>query len=214
LRWENRKRHIVPVTSSAAQHIEPEDAGRFADELRLAERVRAGDADALAELYARYRPALVALAEGYLDNAADADDIVQDLFLMIWRDRAQFVIEQSVAAYLFVAVRNHATNLGRLARRRRRLVPRRHDEMVFNSGETRITGPELVRAIERVVNRLPERCRLIYRMHRDGRCSYDDIATALGISPHTVRLQLIKAWDLLEARLTAAGWANVLKRAR
>jgi hypothetical protein len=46
--------------------VEPEDEARARDELRLAERVRAGDADALAVLYARYRPALLALAEGYV----------------------------------------------------------------------------------------------------------------------------------------------------
>jgi RNA polymerase sigma-70 factor, ECF subfamily len=182
------------------------------EELALAARVRAGDADALGVLYARYRPALIVLAEGYVGEPADAADIVQDVFVKVWRRRARWVVERSVAAYLYVAVRNAALNMHAMTRRSREFVPTLHATPVFNSGETRLVGPELERLVERVVNGLPERCRLIYRMHRDGRCSYADIGTALGISPQTVRVQLIKAWDLLDARLAAAGWSNVLRR--
>jgi RNA polymerase sigma-70 factor (ECF subfamily) len=197
-----------------ADAFEPDDDTRIAREVRLVEQVRTGDADALAELYVRYRPALIALAEGYLDDPDDAADVVQNLFTAIWRDRATWIVEHSVAAYLYVAVRRRATRLADTQRLRRTFARRRYDTVVFNSGEVRLTGPELERAIERIVNGLPDRCRLIYRMHRDGRCSYKDIAAALDISPHTVRLQLIKAWDMLAARLTAAGWINVLRRQR
>jgi RNA polymerase sigma-70 factor (family 1) len=182
------------------------------EELALVARVRAGDADALALLYARYRPALMVLAEGYVGEPADAADIVQDVFVKVWRGRARWVVERSVAAYFYVAVRHAALNLSTMSRRVQEYVPRLHDPRVFNSGENRLVAPELERLVERVVNGLPERCRLIYRMHRDGRCSYADIASALGISPQTVRLQLIKAWDLLDERLAAAGWSNVLRR--
>jgi RNA polymerase sigma factor (sigma-70 family) len=197
-----------------ADAFEPDDDARIAREVRLAEQVRTGDADALAVLYVRYRPGLIALAEGYLDEPADAADVVQDVFTAIWRNRATWIVTHSVAAYLYVAVRHQARDLAGAQRRRRLFALRRYDTVVFNSGEARVMGPELQRAVERVVNGLPDRCRLIYRMHRDGRCSYKDIAETLDISTHTVRLQLIKAWDMLAARLTAAGWINVLRRHR
>jgi len=165
----------------------------------------------LGVLYARYRPALVALAEAYVEDAAD---VVQDVFVKVWRGRAGWVVEQSVAAYLYVAVRNAAMSLRSRAKRVETFVPGLHESRAFNSGETRVVTPELERVVERAVNRLPERCRLIYRMHRDGRCSYAEIGAALGISPQTVRVQLIKAWDLLDERLRVAGWTNVLRRQR
>jgi RNA polymerase sigma-70 factor, ECF subfamily len=193
--------------------VDSDDAGvRTEEELRLAARVRGGDADALAALYARYRVALIALAEGYVDDSDDAADVVQDVFVAVWRRRARWGVSRSVAAYLYVAVRNAALSWRKKARRGQEFVPRLHEGAAFNSGETRVVGPELERLVERVVNGLPERCRLIYRMHRDGRCSYADIGVALGISPQTVRVQLIKAWDLLDERLAAAGWSNVLRR--
>jgi RNA polymerase sigma-70 factor (ECF subfamily) len=188
------------------------DGTRIARELLLAERVRAGDGDALAELYTRYRPALLAFAAGYLVDPTEAADVVQDVFVDVWRNRRTWVIDQSVAGYLYVATRNGAMQVVKHRQRWRASLLRDTHATVFNSGETRLTGPELERAIDRVVNRLPERCRLIYRMHRDAHCSYDEIATALGISPQTVRLQLIKAWDILGERLAAAGWVNVLRR--
>ena len=187
---------------------------RVIEELRLAERVRGGDGEALAVLYARYRAVLVAFAEGYVGEAQDAADVVQDVFVKVWGARARWVIEHTVAAYLYIAVRNAAMNLARRRRQVEVFVPRLHEAPAFNSGETRVVTPELERVVERAVHRLPERCRLIYRMHRDGRCSYADIGAALGISPQTVRLQLIKAWDLLDERLAAAGWSNVLRRQR
>lgn len=193
-----------------AAHIRSVEHGD--EELALVARVRAGDADALGVLYARYRPALMVLAEGYVGDPADAADIVQDVFAKVWRRRGRWVVERSVAAYFYVAVRHAAMNLSEMSRREQAFVPRFHDAMAFNSGESRLVAPELERVVERVVNGLPERCRLIYRMHRDGRCSYEDIAAALGISRQTVRLQLIKAWDLLDERLAAAGWSNVLRR--
>jgi RNA polymerase sigma-70 factor (family 1) len=193
--------------------VEPDDGGaRVRDELQLAARVRGGDADALAVLYARYRAALLALAEGYVGEPEDAADVVQDVFVNVWRRRARWVIERSVAAYFYIAVRNTAMKVSARVRRAEEFVPALHEASAFNSGENRLVAPELERVVERVVNGLPERCRLIYRMHRDGRCSYADIGAALGISPQTVRVQLIKAWDLLDERLAAAGWSNVLRR--
>lgn len=182
---------------------------RSVEELGLAERARAGDADALGVLYARYRVALVAFAAGYVEDEDEAADIVQDLFVKLWRGRARWRVEKSVAAYLYVAVQRSATERRERARVR---APREEEGVVFNSGEVRVVGSELERVVERVINGLPERCRVIYRMHRDGRCSYAEIGAALGISPQTVRVQLIKAWDLMDERLAAAGWSNVLRR--
>jgi RNA polymerase sigma factor (sigma-70 family) len=201
----------VRMATGAVRPAEDPEQDRVAEELRLAERVRAGDGDALAVLYARYRPALVAFAEAYVEDGAD---VVQDVFVKVWRGRAQWVIERSVAAYLYVAVRNMAMHAASVSRRVEAYVPGRHELPAFNSGETRVVTPELERLVERAVNRLPDRCRLIYRMHRDGRCSYADIGAALGISPQTVRVQLVKAWGLLDERLRAAGWNNVLRRQR
>jgi RNA polymerase sigma-70 factor, ECF subfamily len=179
------------------------------DERGLVERVRGGDMDAFTVLYARYRVPLIAFAAGYVGDEDEAADVVQDVFVKVWRGRARWRVEKSVAAYLYVAVQRAAQG----ARVKRRVRAPREDEMVvFNSGEVRASGPELARIVERVINGLPERCRVIYRMHRDGRCSYAEIGRALGISPQTVRVQLIKAWDLLDERLAAAGWSNVLRR--
>jgi RNA polymerase sigma-70 factor (ECF subfamily) len=208
-------------TTDATIPDTPSGLTRVAREHALADRVRAGDADALAALYATYRPALLAIARGYVD-AADAADVVQEVFVAIWRRREQFAPAGPVAAYLFVAVRNRAVSA---VRRSRRILPllapdddrgdreaRTSGPAAFNSGEARVLRPDLERAVETAIDALPERCRAVYRLHRDAQLSYAEIGAALGIAPSTVRVQLVKAWKLVAAHLDAEGWSNVLRR--
>jgi RNA polymerase sigma-70 factor (ECF subfamily) len=209
-------------TTDAAIPDTPSGLTRIAREHALADRVRAGDADALAALYATYRPALLAIARGYVDHADDAADVVQEVFVAIWRRRAEFAPAGPVAAYLFVAVRHRAISALRRSRRVRPLVARDDDRAdadagalgptAFNSGEARVLRPDLERAVEAAIEALPERCRAVYRLHRDAQLSYAEIGAALGIAPATVRVQLIKAWNRVAARLDAEGWSNVLRR--
>lgn len=90
------------------------DAG---DEMRLVGRVRAGDQQALAELYDRYSSVVYAVALRVLQDAAAAEDVLQDIFLQLWRNPDSFDASRgSLTAWLAVISRHRS--IDRLRKRR------------------------------------------------------------------------------------------------
>jgi RNA polymerase sigma-70 factor (ECF subfamily) len=88
-----------------------------AEEMRLVARVRAGDQPALAELYDRYSSVVYAVALRVLQDAAAAEDVLQDIFLRLWRNPDAFDASRgSLAAWLAVITRHRS--IDRLRQRR------------------------------------------------------------------------------------------------
>ena len=88
-----------------------------AEEMRLVARVRAGDQQALAELYDRYSSVVYAVALRVLQDAAAAEDVLQDIFLRLWRNPDAFDASRgSLAAWLAVIARHRS--IDRIRRRR------------------------------------------------------------------------------------------------
>jgi len=90
------------------------DAG---DEMRLVARIRAGDQQAMSELYDRYAKVVYAVSLRVLQDAAAAEDVLQDVFLQLWRNPDAFDASRgSLAAWLAVISRHRA--IDRLRKRR------------------------------------------------------------------------------------------------
>jgi RNA polymerase sigma-70 factor (ECF subfamily) len=90
------------------------DAG---GEMRLVARIRAGDQQAMSELYDRYSKVVYAVALRVLQDAAGAEDVLQDVFLQLWRSPDAFDASRgSLAAWLAVIARHRS--IDRLRKRR------------------------------------------------------------------------------------------------
>jgi RNA polymerase sigma-70 factor (ECF subfamily) len=208
--------------------------------VELAARLRAGDETAMEEIHARYRSVLCRIASWFVDD--EAEDVVQEVFLSLWRQRARWHMTSAITAYLFTAVQHRAIDARRRHRCDRRAVARyvgrldvpacvTTDRVVaanepmsaatfaFNDGEAALLREDVERAIAAAVKAMPPKCRATFLFYwwgdanDDGR-SYADIGAAIGIAPATVRLHLIKARDILDETLRDAGWSNVLRRQR
>ena len=78
----------------------------------LLERVRIGDQRAMAEVFDRYSPIVYSVALRILREAGQAEDIVQEIFLGIWRKPTSFVEGRgSLGGWLVVVARNRAIDL-------------------------------------------------------------------------------------------------------
>ena len=107
------------VTTAARR---PEDADRDADLLR---RVRAGEREAVDGLYDRFRRPAFALARRILADDVLAEDVLQDVFLTVWRDPGAFDRSRgSFASWLLAMVHHKAVDVVRReeSQRRRRAI--------------------------------------------------------------------------------------------
>lgn len=176
------------------------------DELIL--RIRAGDETAFDALVREHYNGLCLFAARMLDSRAVAEEVVQDVLLRIWQQRAQWHVHSSVAAYLYTAVRNQALNC---ARRERLLQRWQHSSMLeldiadgslaAPDADERIREEEIAEALERAVQELPPRCRETFILRRQHHMSCAEIARVMQIAPKTVEIQIGIALKSLRRKL-------------
>ncbi len=215
-------------------------SARVERDAELVARIRKGDEGAFSELYTIYWPILCRTAATIVGE--DAPDVVQQVFVKLWRIRERLVINSSVAAYLFRVVRNRALDDREQGTRRRRNewafslgATARHGDTpyvdnpewlaelneqtaaVFSSGEARAMRGDVDVALERAIQIMSPRRREALAMWWDAgvggaHLTYAEIGAALDIVPSTVRQHVIEARRILDACLDRAGWSNVLER--
>lgn len=133
----------------------------------------------------REYPRLAEHAYMLLSNRADAEEVVQDVLLGVWRHRARFDFERP-APYLVRAVRNRALSRWRLRSRRASPVLAIVDDCTEAPSDERLERDELLRDLDAAVASLPPRSREVFLLHRVNGLSYAEIGETLGISRKTV----------------------------
>ena len=116
---------------------------------------------------------------------ADAEEIVQDVLLGVWRHRAHFDFERPVP-YLVRAVRNRAFSHLRLRSRRARRMLAMMDERTEPARDESLERDELLRDLDAALVALPARSREVFLLHRVNGLTYAQIGETLGISRKTV----------------------------
>lgn len=107
----------------------------------LVRRVASGDEDALSDLYDRYAGLVHGAGLRYLGDRGTAEDLVQDVFVSVWRSAAGFDPEKaSFATWIFRITRNRATDLIRRRRARVRMVGEDRLKQGFEPGEEDSSG--------------------------------------------------------------------------
>lgn len=160
---------------------------------RCLERLAADDAGAFNALYTHFWERLFAIAYHRLEDRAEAEDVVHDVFISLWTHRhRQEIID--IEKYVAVAVKYAV--LAKIRNRRKRSVLLKglvFSSKTINDQQDRLDQKLLLERLAGEVERLPDRCRLIFKYSREQGMPVRDIAEALHISPRTVEHQLSKA---------------------
>jgi RNA polymerase sigma-70 factor, ECF subfamily len=173
-----------------------------------AEGIRAGNRATFEELFRKYYDQLVAFGSRLVGSTETAEEIVQEVFLAIWRHRERGdAPPENIPAYLFGAVRKSATS----HLRHLHVHQRWQDRVALGEdlpsvgvapaadAETRFN--EVIAAVRLAVDELPPRCRQAFLLRRQHGLSYAEIAQVMGIAPKTVEVQIGAALRTLRARL-------------
>ena len=130
----------------------PSGRNDAADEMRLIARLRAGDQQAMSELYDRYSKVVYAVALRVLQDAAAAEDVLQDVFLQLWRKPDAFDASRgSLAAWLAVITRHRSID-----RLRQRRPETDIEECVITSGPDLRDETERTLVVEKIRGALAE----------------------------------------------------------
>ena len=179
----------------------------------LASRVASGDASAFRPLMRRHNQAMFRAARSILRDDAEAEDAVQEAYLLAYRRIGDFRGDAKLATWLLSIVVNES--LGRRRRRQRRatvitlegeIAGERSpgEDTASSDGE----GPEhdalqaeTRRLLERKIDQLPDAFRSVFVMRAVQELDVGDTAAALGVGEATVRTRYFRARALLRDSL-------------
>ena len=158
-------------------------------------RIRQGDIRQFETLFRSSYISLVKYAGTLIKDKDTAEEIVQDLFFRIWKDREKLKIESSLNGYLFRAVHNrclhHIEHMKVVERHARELTYSTSQES--ESPAEILYYKELQARIAEILEKLPERCGMIFCMNRFEGLKYAEIAEKLSVSVKTVEANIGKA---------------------
>jgi RNA polymerase sigma-70 factor (family 1) len=168
----------------------------------LVKKLKNNDEDAMIMLYRSYWKDLYISAFRILKDKEVCEDIIQELFIRIWNNRAELNISSSLQAYLSAAVRYEVYRKIRESKKHEPIV---HD-MLEIAGTLSLLNTleykELKSQIADTIETLPEKCREVYNLSRNDLLTHKEISARLAISTKTVRNHLTKALHHLRASLS------------
>lgn len=159
------------------------------DENDLFLRIAAGDEAAFRLVFELYRERLFAFAWQLCHSAVEAEEVVQDVFLKLWEQRARLGEVNVPGQYIYTMARNRALDLlGKIARNEQMVkevwVNMSQSE---NATEQALQAEESRKLIETALAQLPEKKRMVFSMSRQEGLSHREIAARMDISVQTVK---------------------------
>lgn len=161
------------------------------DNQKLAKQIQQGDIRAYELLFKAHYQALCNFANTYLNNIAESEDLVQEVFVKIWDKRHDLDITSSIKAYLFQAVKNACFN-----HIKHQKVKNKHKEHLIHQSDSSIDSNDQLETkqlsilIEEAIEKMPEKRREIFYLSRHEGLKYQEIAEKLNISIKTVETQM------------------------
>ncbi len=211
---------VLPMGSPGAREAEVHNttldprtplAGLTDAEVML--RVKAGDDAAFNYLVEKFRRPMVSFMYRMTHNSGTAEELAQEVFLRVYRSRANYAANAKFTTWLYRIATNLAVNHARDTRHERPEVTVNIDESDEETGltvdvpdtslnaEQDILRRERLAAIRKHVQALPERQRLAVLMHKYQNMDYKQIADVLHLSESATKSLLFRAYETLRDRL-------------
>jgi len=161
------------------------------------------DETAFEDLFRAYYPALVRYARRSISDETAGQDVVQEAFLRIWRNRQSIEEKQSIRTLLYLTVRNLIRNRYRDQARRKHLMGQYVIGSQVEHPSEAMQAGQLDSRIRAWIAALPERRREAFELSRYDGLTYKEIADVMDVSVKTVENHIRMALSDLRDRLRA-----------
>jgi len=163
-----------------------------------------GDLEAFERVFKNHYEDLCYFAYKYLKDMDLAQQTVQDIFFILWKNRLSIEVQTSLHSYLYTATKNHCL---------KHIRSKKYEEKYISYSKAipknevatpvdELNAKELNHIIELTLKTLPERTKVIFKLSRYQGLKYNEIARKLSISVKTVEANMGKALKALRKNLT------------
>jgi len=166
--------------------------------------LKEGDMLAFDAIYERYCKRIFAFVVRYVKSETDAEEIVQEVFLKIWKNKNKIDVYSSFESYIFTISYNSTISL-----LRKRVTEKKYIDYLKNlqvaenvfelTDEVYYT--ELNGQIQSLLSELTPRQKEIFLLSREEGLTHDEIAKKLGISSNTVKNHIVTTLNFLRTKI-------------
>lgn len=154
------------------------------------------DEQAYKKLFFHYFLPLKSFSYSIIKSKETAEEIVSDIFLDIWVKRRQLSAIEDLKMYLYTSVRNNSVR--KLNQQKKAVIFSLDDLQVEfaspdENAETRLLNHELSFKIDAAIDQLPQRCKIIFKLAKEDKLKYKEIAGLLNVSIKTIDNQIATA---------------------
>ncbi len=152
---------------------------------------------ALKALFMHFYGKLFCFVSGYVASREEAEEIASDVFVAVWKNRAELQNVQNITSWLYTIARNMAVsharkqpalNRGAAIDTAEYLAGDLHD-----NPETQLISNELLEEFDRVVEALPDKSREVFKLVRFHGLRYREAADVLGVTEKTIEAHMTSA---------------------
>lgn len=179
----------------------------------LIDRLKTGDIEAFDQIYNYFSHKLFSFVIRILKNEAEAEEIVQEVFVKIWEARGTLGDYKLLNSFIFTIAYNQSISLIRKRINNQKYIEQLKYYSVIQNSPTAISEiefDELSGILEKLIGNLPERQQEVFLLHREKGMTYPQIAEKLGISKNTVENHMSKALKYLRENLNDSLLINLL----
>ena len=182
------------------------------DDIELVKRLQKGDVEAFDLIYEKYSGKLYAFGLKCLRSEAEAEELVQSVFLKLWENHKILNADLSFKSWLFTISYNDICKLFRRRKYLRKFV----DESLYENLNTapdlseRIDYKSLLERVHLIINKLPEKQKTIFLKSREEGKTTKEIASEIGLSPGTVDNYISNSLKFIRSQLLDEDFAFLI----
>jgi len=182
-------------------------------EKNLLEQIAEGNHDAFKQLVDRHRDNVFSHAMAYLKDYSKAEDLTQEVFLIIWDNRQSLKKVENPGGYLFVLTRNRI-----VAEFRKKVKLFMLDDLEQTHTDAgllpnqRMENKETSALIRSAMNEMTQQQRKVFELGKLEGLTYEEIARQLNISPNTVKVHMVQALSFIRTFIRNGGVVFLLFR--
>lgn len=169
-------------------------------------RLARDDQDALKALFGHLGHRLFQLAYAIVRSKETAEEVVADVFIQVWQKRLRMATVENFTFYLYMMTKNISRSYLRKYGRNKHIDL---DELALpfyqieSSPEDLMISTEALQRINRAINELPPKCRIIFKLVKEDGLKYREVAELLHLSLKTVENQMGLALKKIHAAINS-----------